>query len=230
MVIGGGMLAGAFCFYDEVETVVVLAAGVSNSNETSHRAFGRERRLVEQTLAGIGNKLLVYFSTCSVYDPDAIARPYVQHKLNIERIVSENAADYLVFRLPQVVGNTSNPATLTNYLYNRIVGQQRFDIWNKAYRCIIDVADVARIATYVIDNGVFKNKVVNIAPRPYLVTDILRALERILGKEAVCTYKMKGCQFDIETDDISQILKELKIEFGPDYLFRVLSKYYGPIS
>lgn len=223
------MLAGAFSSYEKVENVVVLAAGVSNSNETSHRAFGRERRLVEQTLAGLGNKLLVYFSTCSVYDPDAIARPYVQHKLNIEKTVSGNAANYLVFRLPQVVGNTSNPETLTNYLYNKVVSQQHFDIWKKAYRCVIDIDDVARIAAYIINNGTFRNKVVNIAQRPYLVTDILRTLERILGKEAVCTCKMKGCRYDIETNDISQILKELNIEFGPDYLFRVLSKYYRPI-
>lgn len=230
MVIGGGMLANAFSAYDKIDDVVVLAAGVSNSGETRREAFGRELRLAEKTITGLGSRLLVYFSTCSIFDPEALATPYVQHKLNIETIVCEMVENYTVFRLPQVAGRTSNCTTLTNYLYHNIIKQQRIDIWDRAYRSIIDVDDVVRIVSHAVDNGMFRNRVVNVASRPSLVTDIVRILEVITGKEAVCTHRVKGFRYEIDTSDISQILKELKIDFGPDYLFRVLSKYYGPVQ
>ena len=227
MIIGSGMLARAFSAYIERNDVVVLAAGVSNSRVTRPEAFEREIRLVEQTIASIGNRLLVYFSTCSIYDPDAVGTPYVRHKLNIEKTVRDLAANYSLFRLPQVVGKMANSTTLISFLYNSIVTQQPIDIWDKAYRYIIDADDVACIVSYAIDNEMFRNSTVNVASRPCLVADLVKILEEIIGKKSVCKHREKGSYYSIDTTDIRPILEQLKIEFGPKYLTSVLSKYYS---
>ena len=227
MIIGSGMLARTFSVYDERDDVVVLAAGVSNSRETRSESFEREIRLVEKTIASIGGKLLVYFSTCSIYDPDAVSTPYVRHKLSIEKMVRDMAANYSLFRLPQVVGNTANSITLISFLYNSIVTQQPIDVWDKAYRYVIDADDVARIVSYAIDNEMFRNSTVNVASRPCLVADLVKILEEITGKKAVCTHREKGGYYSIDTTDIEPILEQLRVEFGPEYLKSVLSKYYA---
>ena len=227
MIIGGGLMARAFATYKELDDVVVLAAGVANSRETRTESFDRETRLVKKTIDTIGSKLLIYFSTCSMYDPDTAGTPYVCHKLGIEKMVRERVPNYLLFRFPQVVGNTTNVTTLVSFLYNSIVTQQPIDVWDNARRYIIDADDAVRIVSYVVDNRVFKNRTVNVALRPCLVADLVDTLEEITGKMAVCTHSERGSYYAIDTTDIMPILKELKIEFGPDYLSRVLSKYYA---
>jgi len=227
MIIGSGMMARAFSAYKEFDDVVVLASGVSNSRESRPESFERETRLVEKTIDTIGGKLLIYFSTCSVYDPDTVGTPYVRHKLSIEKAVRERAANYLLFRLPQVVGNTSNLTTLISFLYHRIVTQQPIDVWDNACRYIIDADDAASIVSYVVDNRMFRNSTVNVASRPCLVADLVKTLEEITGKTAVCTHSERGSYYAIDTTDIKPVLEQLKIEFGPEYLASVLSKYYA---
>lgn len=227
MIIGTGMMARTFSAYKDFDDVVVLAAGVSNSREIRSESFGRETRLIDETIDAIGSKLLIYFSTCSIYDPETVGTPYVRHKLSIEKAIRERVANYLLFRLPQVVGNTSNLTTLTSFLYNSIVTGQHIDVWDNACRYILDADDAARIVSYVVDNGMFRNSTVNVASRPCLVADLVRILEEIIGKTAVCTHSERGRFYAIDTTEIEPILKQLKIEFGPEYLPSVLSKYYA---
>ena len=137
----------------------------------------------------------------------------------------ESVANYLLFRLPQVVGNTSNLTTLISFLYNSIVTQQPIDVWDNACRYIIDADDAVRIVSYVVDNGMFRNSTVNVASRPCLVADLVNTLEEITGKLAVCTHSERGSYYAIDTTAIKPILDQLKIEFGPEYLSSVLSKY-----
>jgi nucleoside-diphosphate-sugar epimerase len=227
MIIGSGMMARTFSAYEESDDVVVLAAGVSNSRETRSEAFDREIRFVEKTIDTVGSKLLIYFSTCSVYDPDSVGTPYVRHKLSIEQAVRERVANYLLFRLPQVVGDTSNLTTLISFLYHRIVTQEPIEVWDNACRYIIDADDAASIVSHIVSKGMFRNSTVNVASRPCLVADLVKTLEEITGKTAVCTHSNRGSYYAIDTTDIEPILRQLKIEFGPQYLSSTLFKYYA---
>lgn len=227
MIIGRGMLARTFSAYAECDDVVVLAAGVSNSSETRPEAFEREIRLVEQVIASIGNRLLVYFSTCSIYDPDVVGTPYVRHKNSVEQIVRDRVASYSLFRLPQVVGRSANSTTLVSFLYNSIVMQQPIDVWDNAYRYIIDAEDVARIVSYAVDKKMFRNSTVNVASRPYRVADLVKILEELTGKKAVSKHINKGACYGIDTTGIKPLLEQMGIEFGPNYLKSVLAKYYS---
>jgi hypothetical protein len=104
MVVGNGMLARAFSDFAEDESKLIFASGVSNSGETIASEFQREVDLIK-SLAGIKNQF-IYFSTVSIHDPELIHTPYVAHKLLIEKLVSESFVNYLIFRLPIVVGKT----------------------------------------------------------------------------------------------------------------------------
>ena len=93
--------------------------------------------------------VFVYFGTCSVADPEVRHTAYVQHKLAMEQMVSAHSRN-LILRLPQVAGKTPNPHTLLNFLYGRIARSESFNLWSKARRNIIDVADVTAIAEQLI--------------------------------------------------------------------------------
>lgn len=73
----------------------------------------------------------------------------------------------------------------------------------------------------------FRNSTVNVASRPCLVADLVKTLEEITGKMAICTHSESGRYYAIDTTDIKPILEQLKIEFGPEYLSSVLFKYYA---
>jgi len=115
MIIGTGLIAQAFIqHFEDDPNVIIFASGVSNSRENRSQAFLRERQMLIEALSF--QKMLVYFSTCSVCDPELQTSPYVMHKKEMEVFVAHSAKDYAIFRLPQVVGETPNPNTLTNYL------------------------------------------------------------------------------------------------------------------
>src|SRR4051812_10768662 len=162
MIIGNGLLAQAFAplFRDDAD-VMVFASGVSNSRETRAEEFARERELLEEALAL--DKFTVYFSTCSVHDAEQAASPYVIHKRELEQMVRERATLSTIFRLPQVVGATPNPFTLTNYLFEQISTGKPFHVWLNARRNLIDVADVARIGERLIREHKADNLTTNIA-------------------------------------------------------------------
>ena len=227
MLIGSGMLAKVFSAYSEREDVVILAAGVSNSMEIQPEAFEREINLVKKIICSIGDRQLVYFSTCSVYDSAVAKTPYVRHKLNIEKMISEMASNYSLFRLPQVVGKSANSKTLISFLHNRIINNQPIDVWTGAYRYIIDVDDIASIVSFAIDNKFFLNSTINVASNPVLVIKLIEILEGITGKKANCSLCKKGGFYRIDTTSIKPILEELGIEFGPTYALSTLSKYYS---
>ena len=228
MLIGSGLLAHAFSStYSPRGDVCIYAAGVSNSGCTDKKEFERERkRLTEALLQTKDLDAFVYFGTCSVADPEAQGTPYVEHKLAMEQLVSEHPR-YLILRLPQVAGRTPNPHTLLNFLYARISRSESFNLWSRAKRNIIDVTDVAAISTQLIDKHSLRNTTVNIAnPTSYPMIEIVAAMESVVGKKAVYDVFERGSWYPIDIQAILHVLDAAGVEFGTDYLERVLGKYY----
>ena len=81
MVIGNGMLAKAFGAFKDNPEVVIFASGVSNSKETNNDSFKREEKLLNKVISENNNSIIVYFSTCSVYDDSVNETNYVLHKI-----------------------------------------------------------------------------------------------------------------------------------------------------
>jgi len=226
MIIGRGLLASAMnTKHHRDSDHIIFAAGVSNSQETRSSEFDREEKMLTDFVEC--QKTFVYFSTCSVDDPELLASPYVAHKKRMEQLV-KNSIKHIIFRLPQVVGRSKNTHTLTNFLFNQISSDQSFQVWINAKRSLIDVDDVASICGHLLVNPALENQTINIAPPSSMrVLDIVKIFEDVLGKKAKISLVNSGGDYAIESTLSSIAANELKIKFDQNYYYRVIQKYYG---
>lgn len=232
MIIGSGLVARAFLTnFGHCPKVWIYAAGVSNSSCSDPREFERERRRLSDALcAGNNADAFVYFSTCSVKDPNAGASAYVRHKIAMEKLVSEHV-NFVVVRLPQLAGRTPNPYTLLNYLYARVSRSERFSVWKKATRNIIDVDDVACIVMQLLEIPETIQTIVNVAnPVCNRISDIVAVMEKVTGKRAITDEVDDGAAYEIDTSQIVPIISRLGLSFDSEYILRVIQKYYGQVG
>jgi nucleoside-diphosphate-sugar epimerase len=229
MIVGSGLLAQAFAAqFAHATNVWIYAAGVSNSGCTDPHEFARERaRLLDALNVGEGGEAFVYFSTCSIGDPAATNSPYVRHKMEMERLVSRHCR-FVIIRLPQVAGRTPNPHTLLNYLYARVVRSEKFTLWTKATRNIIDIDDAVAIVTELLNNTRSRRITVNVANSvSHSITEIVATMEKVVGKRAITNRVDLGAAYEIDTSEIAQIVRDLGLVFDDRYLELVMTKYYG---
>jgi nucleoside-diphosphate-sugar epimerase len=228
MIIGNGLIANGFSEYEPSETFLIFASGVSHSKSCTPGDFGRERQMLSSAIKANPSKKLVYFSTTSVNDPDLRETPYVVHKLEMEGLIRQSAAQWQVFRLSNAVGASDNPTTVLNFLFNSISLGHRFQLWKFSERNLIDIADIFRVCDHILQKALFSNAVVNIAnPSNYPVSYIVKNIERFTGRQAQYDEIAKGSSFGIDVADIFPIYDELNMEFGEKYLPGLLKKYYS---
>ncbi len=232
MVVGNGLISNAFrTAYAQSKSVCIYAAGVSNSMCVKISEFERERELLNLVL----NKskdldCFVYFSSCSVLDPEHQLTPYVLHKLSMEKIVACHSR-HLIFRVPIVASKSSNPYTLLNFLNARIVSGQPFQVWAKSYRNIIDIDDLVNIAKFLINDNSMRQMIINIAnPVNYSVIDIVRKIEIIAEKKAVYELIECGSEYKIDVSVIKRFIGNSFDALGCNYLENVIGKYYGKVD
>ena len=145
MVIGKGLLGTSFLLSSENDndSRVIFASGVSNSKETDIKQFNREKELILKHIKT--DKKFIYFSSIL---SDIVDNPYYNHKLAMEELVKTNSSNYLIFRVPQIVGYSNNPNTLMNYLIRNIKDSNEVVINEGIKRALIDVTDIVRIVNY----------------------------------------------------------------------------------
>ena len=228
MVVGNGLIAKLFSSYLDSEDVLIFASGVSNSTETDIKKFQREFDLLKKIIVNFPEHQLIYFSTLSIEDKSVKERPYIKHKLQLEKYISNNSSKYLISRVSNVIGLEGNPNTIVNYLVNAVKNNLKIDVWSKAERNVIGAEDVKFIVDELIKKGVV-NKTINIASKEcFLVTGIVKQIELYLQKKARVTYLDKGNTLNIDILDISLELEyvEKKHGKGVKYLQSLLKKYY----
>jgi nucleoside-diphosphate-sugar epimerase len=227
MVIGNGLLARRFESYNNDDRFLIFASGVSNSKIKNPEAYLREVALLQKNIQGYPDKIIVYFSTCSIYDPDEKNSAYVKHKLNIEAIIQKSAPLYYVFRVSNVAGKSSNSNTLLNYFFYHIRNEINFDLWANACRNIIDIDDVFSVADKLLKNNPSSAKPINIAsPFNYPVKDIVTAIESFLNTRSNYIEVNKGSCFEIDLSATQSIFQEKQTKTGSEYLASMLAKYF----
>ena len=227
MVVGNGMMAVAFSAFNADPSVMLFASGVSNSLETDPAPFARETDLLLQIRESHPKALLVYFSTCSIHDPDRRDTPYVRHKLAMEATLAACNGRWLVLRIPLAIGPGQRGSTLAPFLYERISRGESFDVWANAVRFPIDVDDLVRIVGRLVKDRGLWNRTINVALGAFPVLDFVRAMEKIVGKSAICNVVQKGKLYEVHCPEVAAIAAELNLDFGPQYLERVLLKYFA---
>lgn len=217
MIIGNGLIANEFRRYD-ADNILVLASGVSDSTTTDHKEFDREVTLIKSAIAKSSRKLL-YFSTTSI---EYKSTPYVTHKLKCESLVRESG-NYLIFRLPQVVGHSGNPNNLFNIILSKLLNHELIVVSAK-YRNFIDVVDICDIASLCVNQS---NQIINIATvEPMLVVDIITIFSEVLNVAHRINVQyqdeLKSANSPIVDDTINRL--KIKVE---GYTKRVIEKYAG---
>ena len=223
MVIGNGMMAKVFNdHYKDDDSIVIFASGVSNSNEVSETQYVREKTLIEKCLIEHPDKKLIYFS--SVIHLSGMKTRYLDHKREIESLLQQRSNNYLVIRLPQIVGHGGNKNNIVNYFDNCIKNDVVINVQIDTIRSIIDVDDVFRIVKECIDRE--HNKVLNLSYIEQIYVDkLVEILYSINNKPGKLTYQPKGHSITTQNSSvINEIIKELSID-GSNYTQKVLTKY-----
>ena len=172
MIIGNGLIANSIQDADD-KKYIFFASGVSNSSTTNPLEFDREFRMIYELLQSHENKIFVYFSSCYISSNNAILTPYYLHKLKMEQYILNNHSNYLILRLPQVIGKSNNNNTLiNNFIYkanfNEIINLQKL-----SNRYFIDIFDISNIIKKLIYLKI-KNEILDIFyPKSYNLIEII---------------------------------------------------------
>ncbi len=228
MVVGNGMIAKKFAGYADDDNFIIFASGVSNSKSSDQNEYLREFTLLKETIAACSDRTLVYFSTASIYDPSEGGSDYINHKKHVEQYIESNVKKYVILRVSNVVGKSTNPNTIFNYLIRHIIEKTNFGLWLNASRNLIDIDDLFKVVDHLLQNKLFLNTIVNVAnPKNYRIKEMVEAIELCYGKKASYIPIFKGCDFAIDISAIRPVFESLKIDFGDDYLKKLLLKYHS---
>lgn len=226
MVIGGGLIANKFMEYNQSDSVLIFASGVSNSRETNPAEYESEILLLTESIRDNPDKLFIYFSTTSIYDEELNSSHYVQHKIKVENIIKELSKSYIIFRVSQVIGISSNPFTVFNFFYNCINDGLEFDLWSEATRNFIDIDDLYSIASSIIESNQYLNNTLNIGSIENIpIIELVKFIENYLSKKANYKVKKRGSSVTFDTSTVKKFADQLNINLVNKYNERVINKY-----
>ncbi|MDM5272405.1 hypothetical protein PGH07_09460 [Sulfurovum sp. zt1-1] len=224
MIVGNGLLANEFHKYKEkYEDYCIFASGVSYSTCISEVEFDRELNLLKEQVSCA--KKLVYFSSENVLSNSD--SEYSQHKLNMENFIKNNFHDYLIIRLPNVIGRGGHKKTLFNVLYEKLLSKDKITLYENALRFIIDVSDVEFFTKIILEKN--NVKICNMTfDKPVKVVKIFNTFEKVfnikfnksIGTEARRLHRINNNYFQ-------NLLSEVGYDYDEDiYLEKVITKYY----
>ena len=174
-IIGNGMISKSFKNFNLANTCI-FASGVADSTETDLLLYKKEFELLKRTINQFPQFRFVYFSTLSIFKFEY--NEYVKHKLFIENYIENNLDNYLILRLPNIVGQTKNQNQLLPFLFQKISNNSEIDVKDNTYRDLIDVEDLPKIVKFLIEKNIVGK--INISLNNKItVTDIIDVLKDI---------------------------------------------------
>jgi nucleoside-diphosphate-sugar epimerase len=180
MIIGNGLIAKAFKNSTiDHSNLIIFASGVSNSKEIRLEEYERELKLLTEVINQEEHKKLIYFSSCSVSSTNE--SEYNKYKGRIELFIQEVVDNYLILKLPNVVGKAANNNQLINYFYNSLLNQRKIILNTDCIRHLIDVVDLPSIVELLVKLEP-KSKIINVAFNNGVNVDkIINYLESAVG-------------------------------------------------
>jgi nucleoside-diphosphate-sugar epimerase len=198
---------------------------VCNSTETNASAFKRERDIFLE--CSNFNGRVVYFSSCAVNYMSTSRSLYIDHKLTMEELCKK-CNSFLIIRLPQIVGFSKNPHTLTNYFNARIKNGLNISVFRNTKRVLVDVEDVVHVTNELLARPDIHNKIINIS-HPFAVSalSLVMFFESVLKLKAIYDIvddNTEYIHYDYPTLDIS---KNASLNIDYKYPYNLINKYYG---
>ena len=224
MVVGKGLIAKAFDLYQKREDVIIFASGVSNSSISDNSSlFDRELELLNEYL-NYKDKKFIYFSTCSLLDGSK-QTPYINHKIKVEEIIKSRSNNYLIFRLPIVIGLSDNKNTFFNAIKNKIINKETITVQENISRYIIDVDDLSNNLPLFIDSK-DNNKIINVCfDNREFVKNLIFIMEEYIGYSTQKIFQDMPKNLEIDNDYFLSKLKSTGYKFDENYNEKILKKY-----
>jgi glycosyltransferase involved in cell wall biosynthesis len=228
VLIGNGVIANRFCDYALKSNYLIFAGSINDFAINDDAAFQNEEAALQLALADNPDVPFIYFSSCSILDPEVGETPYVLHKIRMEKLLQSQAKFFLIFRLPEVVGLSGDESSLVNFLVDAISNKKPFEISAKAQKNLIDIDNVHTIADEIIKSNKYSNSIINIASTQNTsIYALIQNIEQFLGLKARFDKVEKGSDLDLDISEIQPLLSMLNINFDENYIPRVLEKYFG---
>ncbi len=224
MIIGNGLLGLNFnLFKDDFKNYVVFTSGVSNSKEIDINQFNREKELILKTLEEYKELTFIYVSSILA---GSTKDGYYNHKLEMEKLIRSKSKKYLIFRVPQIVGDIGNKNNLINFLKENIKNGEEIVIYNNIERAIIDIDDFVKIVNYCKDKTI--NEIIIISHIEKIkVIDLCKSISSILKKELKfkISYDYQVMDWDFNSSSLfSEALIKLNIN-NEGYSEKIIKKY-----
>jgi nucleoside-diphosphate-sugar epimerase len=227
-IIGSGLLATNFGACTFSRSCLILASGVSNSNEHREAEFRRESETISAAMRAHPSSRVIYFSTCSILQQTQT--PYIRHKLDMESLVAAKASSFQIYRLPQVVGPTRN-LTLVSYLVESVLLRRRVSIQRHAKRNLVDVNDVSRLIHQLVERDIGINTTQSLAATHGVhVIEVLQTIGGILDIEPQFDLVDAGESYAIPTAFMRQHFGPDDALMKPDYWQTVLRTHVPAIA
>ena len=221
-IIGSGFIAARFKKYHKFlkkKKIIIYAAGISNSLEVNKKNLEREVLKIKNFIHN-NKKKLIYISTCSVNDESRRRKLYVKNKIKIEKIIKQESKEYMIIRLPEIIGKNKNPNTLTNFFYNKIVKDESFNVFKNSRRNLLDVDDAIKNCIKIIRSYRKNKKVINLLNKKFNTPlQIVNNFEKILKKKGI--YKLQNNKIKKWS-----LKNNYYIYSKKNYLIKSLKKYY----
>ena len=215
----------------KLKKVLIYAAGVSNSKSKDKKEFLKERKKIQIFLSNHNKEhLFIYISTTSVLDNYLKKDKYTRNKIIIENLIKKSLNNFHILRLPQIVGKSSNPHTITNFIYKKVLLEQRFKVWSNVKRNLIDIDDLIKIVKQIISTKLKPGNVINILnPNSIYVEEIVNIMGDIVKKNPkyiLLEYKPKK-KGNLKIQSSSKFNLNIKKYFkDKNYFKNILKKYY----
>jgi len=224
VVVGSGLLGSGMSSFSNNEDILIFASGVSNSKETNENEYLREFNLLK-TFIGTEKKL-IYFSTCSVLYECLQPSKYITHKKHIENFIKNNFKNYIIFRLPNVVGRSPNKHTSFNFFKNNLINNLPISVEKNTTRYFIDVDDVVGSTLPIILNKDQNKKEINVCFNNKIdIFNFIVLMSKQLNVDPFIVLLDGGCSHDINNADfINQIDNKYK-NLDDNYNLKIIEKY-----
>jgi len=220
MIIGNGLIGSSF---KDDENYIIFASGVSNSNSNNINDFKREKELIINTINNNENLKFIYFSSILV---EVCDNAYYNHKLEMELLVKELSNDYLIFRIPQIIGKIGNKSNLINHLKNKILEGETVTVFENIDRALVDIDDLVRIVDYCKD--ITTCDLIKLSSIEKIsVLDLVKLIGLSLDKEVFIEINKnkESINWDVDNSDIiNETLNKLGIE-SKNYTSKIITKY-----
>jgi len=229
-IIGSGFLANQFRNHLKLIkklNICIYASGVSNSLCKDKFELNKDYKKIKEFVKTIGDKKLIYISSCSIFDPNRNKSSYIKNKLKIEKFIKKNFKYYVILRFPEIVGKNNNKNTLLNFLIYNISNSIKFTAFLNAKRNLLDVDDAIKISFFYLKFKKDVKEINIINPKFFYVSSIIKLIEENLSIKAIyLKKKSKFVNWDIKSSINNNILKKTKIKFTNKYLLKIIRKYY----